>query len=104
MNGARYNRRWRNLASGWEPPRIFGNQAVSSTLMRFNPGGSNGMGGLPMRWNSNLLVAVAGLALCSAGRAQPPRYNLGRAANPAEIRSYGVLVGPSVKELQSGSA
>src|ERR1700693_1182576 len=103
MNGARYNRRWRNLASGWGPPRIFGEPAVSSTSMRFNPGRSNGMGGLPMRWNSNLLMPVAALALCATGLAQTRHYNLGRAATPEEIRSYGVLVGPSGKELPPGS-
>ena len=56
-----------------------------------------------MRWNSNLLVPVAALALCATGLAQTPRYNLGRAATPEEIRSYGVLVGPSGKELPPGS-
>ena len=56
-----------------------------------------------MRWNSNLLVPVATLALCATGLAQAPRYNLGRAATPEEIRSYGVLVGPSGKELPPGS-
>ena len=55
-----------------------------------------------MRWKFSLLVPVATLALCATGFAQTPRYNFGRAATPEEIRSYGVMIGPSGRELPPG--
>jgi len=55
-----------------------------------------------MRWKFSLLVLAAALDFCATGLAQTPRYNFGRAATPEEIRSYGVMIGPSGRELPPG--
>jgi S-disulfanyl-L-cysteine oxidoreductase SoxD len=57
-----------------------------------------------MRCSYKLLVSLAVLITCSTAWAQAPDYkNVGRAANPEEIRAWDTAVGPAGKELPPGS-
>lgn len=49
-----------------------------------------------------VLVLVAIVTACSGARAQGPKYHLGRAPTPEEIKTMDIAIGPQGRELPPG--